>query len=162
MPTRHIYISEPAAETWTKVDELAKKKGISLSAILSDLLTAYVKKEESKTPPGPDELRRIVVTLHDKHGHAKKKAFKGKMLISGYESDWDEDWDAGFAIHNTWNAAQGESGRIVVWTESDNDSPEFFKVFEGWDDISGEDMPQDVISAIGGTLGEDYAEEVAL
>ncbi len=48
MPTQEIYISESAQALWSRIRDLASSEGLSLSALVTRTLAAYL--EEHETP----------------------------------------------------------------------------------------------------------------
>lgn len=101
-------------------------------------------------------MERIVVETYDDDENCIKKAFVGRWLVEGMES---EESDIGWH----WSVAQTEKGNIVVYSFL-GDTPDMgckttFRVFAGLEDAEGE-VPDDVLSAAASAMGVEFVQEL--
>lgn len=161
-PTKNVYVKEEDLEMWQRAEKLAPD---SVSALVSRLLREWVENREKTVDP--QGMGRIVVSHHlDDDGTVVKKAFRGRMLLSDFASDYPGDaWQfvgGRFCNHNTWFAAATASGSYVVWTVDDQGNREHFETYDSIDDMEdeGREVPSDVIAAIASAAGEEYVQEL--
>jgi hypothetical protein len=158
VPNKTIYVKDEDAEIWERAEKLAED---SVSALVARLLRQWVEDREALIDSAG--MKRIIVEHHDDEDVIVRKAFKARILLEDFTSEYPEGtWDAGFANHNTWFAAIGAKGNFVVWTVSDGPAGEWFEVYESIADMESTESspPADVIAAVAAAAGEDYAQEL--
>lgn len=145
---RNLYVSAQDREIWERAEKLAPE---SLSALVSELLRRYVAQREASRD-------RIVVDFEDQAGNRQRKAFKGRMLVSEFESA-----EPGVMAGTKYSAAQGANGGLAIWYESGGAGGRGdFSTYVSIEEARAGSWPEDFIAAAAIALGEDYAEEIEL
>lgn len=156
-----LYIPESKAELYEKAKATL---GESISATFVKCLERELQAFE--TAPG-----RIVVSLRDRYGRHRTKAFEGVWLVGGPEPKDGEthhfDSDAtGVYGHSISSVARTKAGRIVVvtWDENSGDTFTIHQDFEEFREAKHDNRypayPASLVSVVGSELGSDNIEEL--
>src|SRR5262245_49340404 len=144
---RNLYVRNEDLEVWEKAERMAG----DLSPLVSRLLRQYVEQREAATD-------RIVVEVEDREGNRSRKAFKGRMLVRGFQPD-----EPGALAGWEYFAAQGAKGGLALWAEKDLDGmTDSFHPYDSFAEAESAGWPPSFLSAISSALGEEWVEEIDL
>jgi hypothetical protein len=165
MPNKTLYIRDDAVKVWEAAEKRASKSGVSLSALITELLETYNSKQAEREKFMKSEFERIEFEAEDKHGTIRKKAFTGRWVI-----DPSDEFETEYSNHNGMNyqagfqyaAAVTQKGQILIATAKRGE-PHFdsFNVYASVEEAEQGNVPPDVLSPVAAELGdEEYVEEL--
>lgn len=109
---------------------------------------------EQKLEVNEKDMEEIVVPVEDSEGRIVKKRFLGKYLVVEMESG-QENVMAG----SVFSVAYTAGGAFAVWIGGKGDNPTVFNVYNSLDAMEDE-VPEDVVSAAGSEVGQEYFQDL--
>jgi hypothetical protein len=161
LPRKNLYIPEADEGVWEEAERLARRPKLSgfsrsISAVVTDLLRAYVEEEKRKEKVVQSQTETIRVEVDGFTAPYRPVQFEGRWLV---EPDPDETrtTESGYDPGAYYGVALTGRGNIAVYRAHSNDGFDAeLKAYDSFEEAEADGMPADILGTASAEAGPDY------
>ena len=161
MPRKNLYIPEADTGVWEEAEKLASRPKLSgfsrsISAVVTDLLRAYVEEEKRKEKVVQTQTETIRVEVDGCTGLYRPVQFEGRWLV---EPDRDETrtTEDGYDDGAYYGVALTGRGNIAVYVAHCNDGFDAeVKAYDSFEEAEADGVPADILGTASAIAGPDF------